>query len=253
MERLLNDTFWRMLALSLIAMVLFFLMLGDMFYTVPPGPRYDDMKAWALCGLLTAITVTLLATARERVWSLYVPAFAVFLCAGAYTCLELQKAGADRYRVDPDREVAFMAELFAWFGKAAPGGAERGWKVGDPLPQAPPRLTARFTTPGGAPYGEDKEGPFYQRYKFDKDIEEIGWRPTPTWTGDSRIILIYTPKPFMRRAWFRPVRQGWAACHGDGQVSRYDSARELEDALRTDAKRRAELGLPPIPFRVYDQ
>lgn len=249
-KRVLIFELLRMLVLWLI-MYATLIMGAYILESTPPGPALQ-LGCLALVGILVTIAAVLFCKARK--WRLFhaIPALITLGFACLYAYSELEVAGSDMWRVAHWRLSLFEHSVSNAFGCDPHLPDPAKYRISDPIPQEPPNLGATRSLVY-LPPSDYVDGPYYQRYLREEDLEEVGWQPTATWTDDPRIILVYTPTPILWRRWFRVVPDAWMAFHGDGTVKRYQSADELRDALTVDAKRRAELGLPEIPYEVFEK
>jgi len=245
MARPKNVAFSGVLAIWALFLILFVFLVGPSLAEArPPAPQLHP-HGWLACALMACLVLLIWHIVKRPSWAIRISACVVLAAAAGYLLLELRTAGSDMDRVEDRRVRSFERSVRLWFGFPFPLSKGTVYKIGNKLEQDPPLFhTAIDWRETSASRENTMVGPFYQRYNTKEDIEKVGWRPTPTWTGDPKIVLIYTPKPIMRRSWFRPVVDAWITCHGDGSTKRLRSVRELREALRVDAERRKELGMP---------
>lgn len=252
---------------GLIAQLLFVLLAfyGMGFATnqmTPPGPRIYPFW-WPLtlvsagASLFTAVrSLGPRAKKQPLRFAHAIAAFVTLGMAGYASFSQIETLGTDMWRI-PHRRVSLLRERLGFaFGFMDGKPSAESPKPGDPMDPDPPDLEAplRFNTPvHDSRHVPIKTGPCYQRYLDESDLETIGYRPTPTWTYDPDIILVYTPRPIMMRKWFRPVPDAWVAFHGNGKCVTHKSADALARALEKDNHARAKMNLPTVPFEVQDR
>jgi hypothetical protein len=228
----------------------------------PPGPQIHVL--WWTVALLaaaassaTALRAYRRSTRRKQFRFTHIIAAAITAVLAVLVSFhQVETLGTDMWVV-PHRRVSFLREEL---------GLAFGFVDGRPTASAPARGQAMDANPPdlkapsqfNATVHDSKAvpveyGPYYQRYLNRDHLERIGYRPTPTWTYDPGIILVYTPRPIMIRRWFRPVPDAWVAFHGDGRCVTYRTAADLRQALEEDNRTRAARTLPQMVYEVFDR